>query len=86
MQFFLGFGIAFQLPILMYGISLTNLVSPRFWRDNFRYAAIILVVFGAIITPDGSGVTMWFVAGPMIGLYLAGMVAIERRAASKTNT
>lgn len=86
MQFFLGFGIAFQLPILMYGISLTNLVSARFWRDNFRYAAIILVVFGALITPDGSGVTMWFVAGPMIGLYLAGMVAIERRAASKTNT
>ncbi len=86
MQFFLGFGIAFQLPILMYGVSLTNLVSPRFWRDNLRYAAIILVVFGAIITPDGSGVTMWFVAGPMIGLYLAGMVAIERRAASKTNT
>jgi sec-independent protein translocase protein TatC len=86
MQFFLGFGVAFQLPILMYGISLTNLVSPRFWRDNFRYAAIILVVFGALITPDGSGVTMWFVAGPMIGLYLAGMVVIERRAASKTNT
>lgn len=86
MQFFLGFGIAFQLPILMYGISLTNLVSARFWRDNFRYAAIILVIFGALITPDGSGVTMWFVAGPMIGLYLAGMVVIERRAASKTNT
>lgn len=86
MQFFLGFGIAFQLPILIYGISLTDVVSPRFWRDNFRYAAIILVVFGAIITPDGSGVTMWFVAGPMIGLYLAGMVVVERRAASKTNT
>ena len=86
MQFFLGFGIAFQLPILMYGISLTEAVSPQFWRNNFRYAAIILVVFGAIITPDGSGVTMWFVAGPMIVLYLAGMVVVERRAASKTNT
>jgi sec-independent protein translocase protein TatC len=86
MQFFLGFGIAFQLPIVMYGISLTDAVSPRFWRDNFRYAAIILVVFGAIITPDGSGVTMWFVAGPMIVLYLAGMLVVERRAAGKTNT
>jgi sec-independent protein translocase protein TatC len=86
MQFFLGFGIAFQLPILMYGISLTEAVSPKFWRSNFRYAAIILVVFGAIITPDGSGVTMWFVAGPMIVLYLAGMVVVEKRAASKTNT
>lgn len=86
MQFFLGFGIAFQLPILMYGISLTDAVSPRFWRNNLRYAAIILVVFGAIITPDGSGVTMWFVAGPMMVLYLAGMLVVERRAASKTNT
>jgi sec-independent protein translocase protein TatC len=86
MQFFLGFGIAFQLPILMYGISLTDVVSPRFWRDNLRYAAIILVVFGAIITPDGSGVTMWFVAGPMILLYFAGMLVVERRAANKTNT
>jgi len=86
MQFFLGFGIAFQLPILMYGISLTDAVSPRFWRNNLRYAAIILVVFGAIITPDGSGVTMWFVAGPMMVLYLAGMLVVEKRAASKTNT
>lgn len=86
MQFFLGFGVAFQLPIVMYGISLTDAVSPRFWRDNFRYAAIILVIFGAIITPDGSGVTMWFVAGPMLVLYAAGMLVVERRAATKTNT
>ena len=92
MQFFLGFGMAFQLPIVMYGISLTNTLSPRFWRNNFRYAAIVLVIFGAIITPDGSGVTMWFVSGPMLLLYLAGMLFVERRAKAagadviKTNT
>ena len=90
MQFFLGFGIAFQLPILMYGISLTNTISPRFWRANFRYALLILIIFGALITPDGSGVTMWFVSIPMLLLYLAGMLIVERRAATaaalKTNT
>jgi sec-independent protein translocase protein TatC len=37
------------------------------------------VIFGAIITPDGSGVTMWFVAAPMIALYLIGVMAIKRR-------
>ena len=79
LQFFLGFGIAFELPIIMYAIALTDLIDTRFWRNNFRYAALVLVIFGAIITPDGSGVTMWFVAGPMITLYLFGMVAIERR-------
>lgn len=85
LQLLLGFGVAFQLPIIMYGVSLTGAISPTFWRHNFRYAAIILVIFGAIITPDGSGVTMWFLAGPMIGLYTAGMVVIERRAARQTN-
>ncbi len=90
MQFFLGFGIAFQLPILMYGISLTDAISPRFWRNNFRYAALIMVIFGALITPDGSGLTMWLVAIPMLLLYLAGMLIVERRVARlsalKTNT
>ena len=79
LQFFLGFGIAFELPIIMYAIALTDIIDTRFWRKNFRYAALVLVIFGAIITPDGSGVTMWFVAGPMITLYLLGMAAIERR-------
>jgi sec-independent protein translocase protein TatC len=32
-----------------------------------------------VVTPDGSGVTMWFISGPMIALYLAGMIVIERR-------
>ncbi len=80
LQFFLGFGVAFQLPILMYVISLTGAMSPRFWRHNFRYAILIMVIFGAVITPDGSGITMWFVSGPMLLLYLAGMLIVERKA------
>jgi sec-independent protein translocase protein TatC len=63
----------------MYAIALTDIIDTRFWRKNFRYAALVLVIFGAIITPDGSGITMWFVSGPMIALYLLGMAAIERR-------
>jgi sec-independent protein translocase protein TatC len=83
LQFFLGFGIAFELPMIMYALSLTDLIEPKFWRHNFRYAIIILVIFGAIITPDGSGLTMWLVAAPMVGLYAIGMVAIERKAARR---
>ena len=90
LQFLLGFGIAFQLPILMYGISLTDILPPRFWRANFRYAALIMVIFGALITPDGSGLTLWLIAIPMLLLYLAGMLVVERRAARvaalETNT
>ena len=79
LQFFLGFGIAFELPIIMYAFTLTGLVDVNFWKKKFRYAVIILVIFGAIITPDGSGITMWFITGPMIALYLIGIVFIQRR-------
>ncbi len=79
LQFLLAFGISFQLPLIMYAITASGMIDAKFWRKNIRYAIIIIVVFGAIITPDGSGVTMWFIAGPMIALYLAGMILIERK-------
>ena len=83
LQFVLGFGIAFQLPIIMYLLSLSGLTDSKFWEKNFRYAIIIITIFGAIITPDGSGVTMWFVALPMIALYAVGIIAIRRKEANK---
>ncbi|MGI0033795.1 MAG: twin-arginine translocase subunit TatC, partial [Nitrososphaeraceae archaeon] len=52
------------------------------WQKNFRYAIIIITIFGAIITPDGSGVTMWFIALPMIALYAVGIVMIRRKEVS----
>jgi sec-independent protein translocase protein TatC len=79
LQFVLGFGIAFQLPVIMYVLSLSGVTDSKFWQRNFRYAIIIITVFGAIITPDGSGVTMWFIALPMIALYAIGILAIRRR-------
>ena len=79
LQFILGFGIAFQLPIIMYLLSLSGLTDSKFWQKNFRYAIIIITIFGAVITPDGSGVTMWFVALPMIALYAVGIIAIRRK-------
>jgi sec-independent protein translocase protein TatC len=54
-------------------------VDAKFWRKNFSYAVVGIVIFGAIITPDGSGITMWFVAVPMIVLYVIGYLFIRRK-------
>ena len=78
LQFMLGFGLAFQLPVIMYGFSLTGLVDSTFWSKNLRYAIVIIAIFGALITPDGSGITMWFVSIPMIVLYVLGIMIIRR--------
>lgn len=79
LQFLIAFGITFQLPVIMYAISLADLVDSRFWIRNLRYTLIILVLFGAVVTPDGSGITMWLFVCPMIGLYAIGILVIRRR-------
>jgi sec-independent protein translocase protein TatC len=78
LQFLLAFGVAFQLPLIMYASTVSGLTDVKFWRRNIRYAIVVLVIIGAAVTPDGSGVTMWFISGPMIGLYLIGMIILER--------
>ena len=80
LQFLLAFGISFQLPLIMYAVTVSGMVDAKFWRKNVKWAVIAIVILGAAITPDGSGITMWFVAGPLIGLYLIGMFLSERRA------
>lgn len=80
LQFALAFGISFQLPLIMYAVTASGMVGEKFWRNNIKWAVIAMVILGAAITPDGSGVTMWFVAGPLIGLYLIGMFLSERHA------
>ena len=80
LQFMLAFGISFQLPLIMYAVTASGMVDKKFWRGNIKWAIIGIVILGAAITPDGSGITMWFVSGPLIGLYLIGMFLSERRA------
>ena len=84
LQLLLAFGLSFELPAIMYAFSLTGVVDAAFWKKNFRYAVIIFVIFGAIITPDGGGISMWLVVGPMIVLYLAGLMVV-RRSESENN-
>jgi sec-independent protein translocase protein TatC len=83
LQFLIGFGISFELPLIMYIISLSGLIDRDFWKKNLRYSIIIIVIFGAIITPDGSGVTMWLIAVPMILLYAIGIFLVESKISKK---
>lgn len=77
--FLVAFGLAFELPVLMYGLSYLGVVSSNFWKKYWRIAAIAIFVFGAIITPDGSGITMMLVSIPMLVLYVIGYFASAQR-------
>jgi sec-independent protein translocase protein TatC len=79
LQFFIAFGISFQLPLIMFFLSFGGIIGDKFWIRNFKFALLIIIIFGAIITPDGSGITMWFISIPMLVLYLIGILLVKVR-------
>ena len=83
--FLLAFGIAFQLPIIMWLITKLGVVKNSFWKENWRYTLLVLVVLGAMITPDASGITMWLITIPMMSLYILGYI-ITRNIKTKDTT
>ena len=70
----LGLAIIFEIPALIFVLSRIGLVSGRFLLKNTRYAVLIAFVLAAIITPTTDIPNMMMMAGPMVALYLLGVV------------
>ncbi len=80
-----GLGLVFQLPILIFFLSLFGIVTPKFLWRNFRYAVLLIAIVAAVVTPTTDALTMTIFMAPMMVLYLLGigvsaMVARKRRA------
>lgn len=71
-------GLLFQLPVVIVGATAVGLVSASFWSRYARHAIIGFLVLTAVITPDGTGVTMLALALPLIALYAIGTVLAKR--------
>jgi sec-independent protein translocase protein TatC len=69
----LGLGLVFELPILIFFLSLFGIVTPQFLWKNFRYAILIIAVVAAIITPTPDAQTMLIFMLPMVILYFVGI-------------
>ena len=48
---YLAFGIAFQLPIILVGLALAGVVTPKWLASQRKYAILIAFIVGAILTP-----------------------------------
>ncbi len=77
--FSLGGALSFELPVIMWIITEVGVVEPSFWRKNLNYAIVAIVLFGAVVTPDGSGITMWLIALPMMALYIITYLMLRRK-------
>ncbi len=65
----LGTGIIFELPVIIFILSKLGLMTPKLMRASRRYAAVIILIIAAIVTPTPDIMTMLIVATPLFLLY-----------------
>lgn len=70
----LGFGIGFELPIVVFYLVLFNIVPYAKLRENWRVAYVSLMVVASIATPDWSPVTMGALFAALVALYEASLL------------
>jgi|WetSurMetagenome_2_1015567.scaffolds.fasta_scaffold314000_1 sec-independent protein translocase protein TatC len=74
MTVYLGCAIIFEIPILIFFLSIFGLVTAGFLMRNLRYAILVIFIVAAVITPTTDIPTMMVFAMPMLALYLIGVL------------
>lgn len=85
LRFYLAFGLAFQLPIILVLLAKIGIVNSRLLWARWREATVLVFVIAAIITPTWDPLTMTLCALPMVALYLGtiGVIKLMERSRQK---
>lgn len=71
----LGIGLVFEMPVIIFFLTLLRLASPRFLLRHSRYAILAITVLAAIVTPTPDLFNMMIFAVPMVLLFFVGVFA-----------
>lgn len=71
----LGVGLVFELPVLIFFLTLLRIVTPSFLMNHSRYAILIIFIVAAIVTPTPDVVNLMLFATPMCLLFYVGIFA-----------
>ena len=77
MMLVLCMGLAFELPLVTWLLSLLGLVNKSFLRKYRRHAIVLIVIAAAVITPTGDPFTLSIVAIPLYLLYEMSILMIK---------
>jgi sec-independent protein translocase protein TatC len=69
----LGVGLVFEMPVIIFFLTLLHLASPRFLLRNSRYAILAITVLAAIVTPTPDVFNMMLFCVPMVLLFFVGV-------------
>lgn len=78
----LGFGVTFELPLILFLLGLAGLIDSAKLVKNRRYAMVVILIGSSIVTPTTDAYTMLLMAIPIMVLFEVGIWlvwATERR-------
>src|SRR5574344_1052095 len=64
----IGFGIAFELPVITFFLAKIGLVNDQMLKDFFRYAVVLLFIVAAVLSPPDV-ISQVLMAAPLLILY-----------------
>ena len=71
-----GFGVAFELPVVLFFLGMLGLVNDKTLKDFFGHAVLIIFVFAAMLTPPDV-ITQLLMAGPLVFLYIISIFIVR---------
>jgi sec-independent protein translocase protein TatC len=71
LRFLLVFGVAFEFPVFIFAAAAAGLVSSEKLGKGRRWAVLIIVIVGAVVTPTGDPLTLTALSVPLYLLYEA---------------
>ena len=71
----LGVGLVFEMPILIFFLTLLHIVTPSFLINHSRYAILAIFIIAAIVTPTPDVFNLMLFATPMCMLFYVGIFA-----------
>ncbi|MDH3261126.1 MAG: twin-arginine translocase subunit TatC [Acidimicrobiia bacterium] len=69
LRFLLVFGLAFEFPVFLFAAAASGLLSSQQLAKGRRWAVLIIVVLGAVVTPTGDPLTLLALSVPLYLLY-----------------
>lgn len=73
----ISMGVAFELPILLWLLSLLGIVTREMLREYRRHAIVAIVIIAAVITPTSDPFTLTLVALPLYMLYELSLLVVK---------